>query len=137
MKNSRILVLFCLPLMTTAIHAQSDPFTGSYTGKGFRPGEKYTEKPSYVIDVTIEKTGDYYMVRWFENGNLSYYGLGIHIDNVLSVSYVSVDKSIYGTVSYKDFKKDKGYLVGAWCIAPMDPEAVGNGKNGMEVLWPK
>lgn len=124
-------------LMGTQIFAGDDPWSGSFTGKGFRPGEPYTGKPTYQIEVTIEKYGDYYIVRWYERGQLSYYGLGVHIDQILAVSYVSVDKTIYGTVSYKDFKKEKGYLVGAWCISKMEPDALGSGSNGMEVLWPK
>jgi len=112
-------------------------FSGKFTAKGFRPGEKYTAKPSYVIQCTIEKKGDYYTVRWFENGKLAYYGLGIHIDEILAVSYLSVDNSIYGTVSYKDFRKTEGYLAGAWCIAKTSPDALSNPSNGMEVLWPE
>ncbi len=131
MKNI-LWMFFCV----TTIWAQ-DPFEGDYTAKGFRPGEEYTSTPSYVIRCTIEKHGEYYVVRWYEKGEFAYYGLGIHIDNILSVSYLSIDKSIYGTVSYKDHKKDKGYLVGVWCISQASPDAVGNGSNGMEVLWPK
>lgn len=114
-----------------------DRWSGTYTAKGFRPGESYSAKPSYVIECTIEKQGDYYIVRWFEQGKLAYYGLGVHVDNVLGVSYLSVDGSIYGTVSYKDEMKKNGYLVGAWCISQASPDAQGNGSLGMEVLWPK
>jgi len=114
----------------------SDVFSGSYTAKGFRPGEPYTVEPTYVITCDIAKKGDYYVVRWYEKGQLAYYGLGIHIDHILAVSYLSTDNSIYGTVSYKDYREEKGYLVGAWCIAAAHPDALGNGSNGMEVLWP-
>ncbi len=128
--------LILLLILSVSVWAQ-DPFTGKYTAKGFRPGESYTSEPTYVIKCTIDKQGEYYVVRWYEKGKLEYYGLGIHIDDVLSVSYLSVDNSIYGTVSYKNFKKDKGYIVGAWCISQTNPDALGNGQNGMEVLWPE
>lgn len=136
-----IMMLLTLCLFSLPVFAQkkggADPFSGTYTGKGFRPGESYDAKPSYQLEVQIEKVGDYYQVRWYEHGQQTYYGLGIHVDQVLAVSYLSMDNTIYGTVSYKDFKKEKGYLVGAWCIAPAQPDKLGNGQNGMEVLWPK
>lgn len=139
-----IIVLFLLCVQTVFVYGQqagqsaiSTDFSGTYVAKGFRPGESYTSEPTYVIRCAINKTGDYYQVRWYEKGKLAYYGLGLHVDNVLAVSYLSVDNSIYGTVSYKDMRAEKGYLVGAWCIARTHPDALSNPSNGMEVLWPE
>jgi hypothetical protein len=121
---------------TTKGEASGD-FSGTYIAKGFRPGEEYTAKPSYVIQCVIQKKGDYYMLRWYENNKLAYYGLGLHVNDVLSASYLSVDNSIYGTVSYSDFRSTKGYLAGAWCIAQTHPDALSNLSNGMEILYPE
>ena len=77
------------------------------------------------------------MIRWYEKDKLAYYGLGLHIHDVLSASYLSVDNSIYGTVSYRDFRSTKGYLTGAWCIAQTHPDALSNLSNGLEVLYPE
>ncbi len=128
--------LAAMLLLALSADAQ-DPWSGSYVAKGFRPGESYQSTPSYVIDCTIEKNGDYYTIRWYEQGKLAYYGLGVHVDHVLGVSYLSVDGSVYGTVSYRDEKQKNGYLVGAWCLAKTSPKQQGNGSLGMEVLWPK
>ena len=133
-----VLVLF---LAGTAFSQESQgetttDFSGSYIAKGFRPGEEYTAKPSYTIKCVIQKKGDYYILRWYENNKLAYYGLGLHINDVLSASYLSIDNSIYGTVSYRDFRGTKGYLAGAWCIAQAHPDALSNPSNGMEILYP-
>lgn len=134
--------LCCLLLIASALRGQetqgnaTTDFSGSYIAKGFRPGEEYTATPSYVIQCVIQRNGDYYIVRWYERGQLAYYGLGLHVNDILAVSYLSVDNKIYGTVAYRDFRDTKGYLIGAWCIAQTHPKALSNPSNGIEVLYP-
>lgn len=133
-----VILLFCGVLFAQDRQGEATTdFSGSYIAKGFRPGEEYTATPSYIIRCVIQKKGDYYIIRWYESNKLAYYGLGLHVSNVLSASYLSVDNKIYGTVSYRDFRAEKGYLVGAWCIAQTHPDALSNPSNGMEVLYPE
>ncbi len=135
--------IFFIILFSGAVCAQDGQretvtdFSGTYVAKGFRPGEEYTATPSYVIRCVIQRKGDYYIIRWYNNNKLAYYGMGLHVSDVLSASYLSVDNKIYGTVSYRDFRADKGYLAGAWCIAQAHPDALSSPSNGMEVLYPE
>ena len=60
-----------------------DGFEGNYHVRYFFENGKFSDE----YDLIIEKTGDFYSVSWLTNGKVSARGIGMVVQNALSVGW--------------------------------------------------
>jgi hypothetical protein len=83
-------------------------FSGTYTVSGMNPGVG-----AYKGTLSIVPRGDVYHVEWIV-GNVRYDGIGVALDDTLSVAYTAGDRSWMGIVAYR--QNANGTLDGRWAV---------------------
>jgi hypothetical protein len=102
----RLIIGTVLALVVTVASSLADP-AGTYRVSGTNPGNGTT----YSGTVTVERTGDTFLVRWTIAGSRQI-GVGIGKDDFLAVSYRSGDS--IGIALYRP-DQDGGWK-GIWLI---------------------
>lgn len=95
-------ILFSLPVSGKAA------FSGAYAINGNNPGTG-----AYKGSLTIAARGEVYDVHWVI-GNLQYYGVGVVVNDTLSVAYTDAAKTWIGVMAYK--QRPDGALEGKWTV---------------------
>lgn len=108
MRKSRLVVLGLLVLVISLSLSAKPAFSGSYTINGNNPGVG-----PYKGTLTITARGDVYDVYW-AIGNLQYSGVGLVVNDTLSVAYSSADRSWIGVIAYR--QRADGSLEGKWAV---------------------
>ena len=83
-------------------------FSGTYTVNGNNPGVG-----AYKGTLTIVARGEVYDVHW-AIANVQYAGVGVVVNDTLSVAYSSSDKSWIGVMAYR--QRPDGSLEGRWAV---------------------
>ena len=98
-----LLLVLALPMYGKAA------FSGTYSINGSNPGVG-----PYKGTLTIAARGDVYDVYW-AIGKLQYAGVGVVVNDTLSVAYTDGSKSWIGVIAYR--AKADGSLEGKWAVA--------------------
>ena len=103
------LPLFAILLLIVAFSVQAkSAFTGTYTVKGVNPGVG-----AYSGTLTITARGDVYDVYW-TIANAQYSGVGVVVNDTLSIAYSAADHSWLGVMAYR--KTSDKTLDGHWAV---------------------
>jgi hypothetical protein len=108
MRKSRLVVLALLVLVAVAPLGAKTAFSGTYTINGNNPGVG-----PYSGTLTITASGEVYNVYW-AIGNLQYAGVGLVVNDTLSVAYSAADRSWLGVIAYR--ARPDGSLEGKWAV---------------------
>lgn len=104
-----IFVLFAAALLFAGLSVQAKSgFSGTYSVSGTNPGVG-----AYTGTLTIVPKGDVYDVRW-SIANEKYTGVGIVVNDTLSVAYTGGDRSWMGVAAYR--QRSDGTLDGRWAV---------------------
>lgn len=103
----RLTMALLLVLLAFSLHAKTG-FSGTYTVNGNNPGVG-----PYKGTLTITPRGEVYDVYWSIN-NVAYSGVGIVVNDVLSVGYTGADRSWLGVIAYR--QNASGALEGKWAV---------------------
>ena len=109
--RNRILVLLVVVLLVSLNPVPASAkaaFSGTYAINGMNPGVG-----AYKGTLTIVARGEMYDVHW-AIGNLQYTGIGIVVNDTLSVAYTGADRSWMGVIAYR--QKADGALEGRWAV---------------------
>jgi hypothetical protein len=118
-----ILVLLSVSFLFVAVSLEARPgFGGSYNISGTNPGVG-----AYRGVLTITPRGEVYDVRW-SIANLRYSGVGIVVNDTLSVAYSDHDHTFVGVAAYT---RSGGTLDGRWAVAG------GAAVTGTEIATPR
>ena len=101
-----VLLSVCCLFAAGSAEAQSG-FSGTYAVTGTNPGVG-----AYQGTLTITPRGDVYDVRW-SIGNVKYTGVGIVVNDTLSVAYSDGDRSFIGVAAYR---RRHDSLEGNWAV---------------------
>ncbi|HXA15630.1 MAG TPA: hypothetical protein VN380_01465 [Thermoanaerobaculia bacterium] len=104
---SLVLLSVCFVFAAVGARAQSG-FSGTYAINGTNPGAG-----AYQGTLKITPRGDVYDVRW-SIANLTYTGVGIVVNDTLSVAYTDGNLSFIGVAAYRH--RHGGYLDGQWAV---------------------
>ena len=108
MRKSKLVVLVLLVLaFALPLHAKV-AFSGTYTINGTNPGVG-----PYKGTLTITARGDVYDVYW-AIGKLQYSGVGVVVNDTLSVAYSAGDRTWLGVIAYR--QRADGSLEGKWAV---------------------
>lgn len=103
------LVLLAVCFLFAAIAVEARPgFGGTYNITGTNPGVGV-----YRGVLTITPRGDVYDVRW-SIANLKYFGVGIVVNDTLSVAYNDANHTFFGVAAYA---RSGASLDGRWTVA--------------------
>lgn len=102
-----LLLSVCFLFAAGAAQAQSG-FSGTYSITGTNPGVG-----AYQGTLMITPRGDVYEVRW-SIANMKYTGVGIVVNDTLSVAYTDGNLSFIGVAAYRH--RRGGYLDGQWAV---------------------
>lgn len=103
------LILLAVSFLFVAVSLQARPgFSGSYFVTGTNPGVGV-----YKGELTITPRGEVYDVYWRIAG-LRYTGVGIVVNDTLSVAYSDANHSFIGVASYT---REGGTLNGRWAVS--------------------
>jgi hypothetical protein len=117
------LVLLSVCFLFAAVSLEARPgFGGTYNVIGTNPGVG-----AYRGVLTITPRGEVYDVRW-TIAKLSYYGVGIVVNDTLSVAYTDSNHTFFGIASYA---RSGGSLDGRWAVAG------GPAVTGTEIATPR
>jgi len=108
MRKSRLVVLVLLVLVFALSSYAKAAWTGTYSINGSNPGVG-----PYKGTLTITARGDVYDVYW-AIGNLQYSGVGVVVNDTLSVAYSDAGKSWIGVIGYR--QRADGSLEGKWAV---------------------
>ena len=108
MTRMKYSVLALLLLVLALPAAAKSAFSGSYAVNGVNPGVG-----AYSGTLTITARGEVYDVYW-TIANAQYSGIGIVVNDTLSVGYSAADHSWLGVIAYR--KKADGSLEGHWAV---------------------
>ncbi len=108
MRKSSLVILGLLVLVISLSLSAKPAFSGSYTINGNNPGVG-----PYKGTLTITARGDVYDVSW-AIGNLQYSGVGLVVNDTLSVAYSAADRSWIGVIAYR--QRADGSLEGKWAV---------------------
>jgi hypothetical protein len=103
---SLVLLSVCFVFAAVGARAQSG-FSGTYEINGTNPGAG-----AYQGTLKITPRGDVYDVRW-SIANLTYTGVGIVVNDTLSVVYTDGNLSFIGVAAYRH---RHGGLDGQWAV---------------------
>jgi hypothetical protein len=103
-----VLLSVCFLFAAGAAQAQSGGFSGTYEVTGTNPGAG-----DYQGTLKITPHGDVYDVHW-SIANLKYTGVGIVVNDTLSVAYTDGNLSFIGVAAYRH--RHGGYLDGQWAV---------------------
>ena len=92
-RTTLVLLSVCFLFAAGAAEAQSG-FSGTYAVNGTNPGVGV-----YSGTLTITPRGEVYDVRW-SIANVKYTGVGIVVNDTLSVAYTDSDRSFIGVAAY-------------------------------------
>lgn len=101
-----VLLSVCFLFAAGSAEAQSG-FSGTYAITGNNPGVGV-----YSGVLTITPHGDLYDVRW-AIANLRYSGVGVVVNDTLSVAYSDADHSFIGVAAYR---RRHDSLDGRWAV---------------------
>ncbi len=119
-----VFVLFTVAVLLGGLPVQARPgFSGTYSVTGTNPGVG-----EYTGTLTITPRGDVYDVKWWI-GKEQYTGVGIVVNDTLSVAYSGGDRSWLGIAAYR--QRSDGSLDGRWAVQG------GQGVRGRENATPK
>ena len=104
----RLVAVGLLILAVALPSSAKTAFSGSYTVNGSNPGVG-----PYKGTLTITARGDVYDVSW-AIGNLQYSGVGLVVNDTLSVAYSGGDRSWLAVIAYK--QRADGSLEGKWAV---------------------
>lgn len=103
------IVLFAIALLCAGFSMQArSGWSGTYFVNGTNPGVG-----AYTGRLTIEPRGDVYDVSW-TIAKEHYTGVGIVVNDTLSVAYTGGDRSWFGVASYR--QRADGTLDGRWAV---------------------
>jgi hypothetical protein len=103
------LTLLALLLLAVSIEVEGKTgFSGTYTINGLNPGVG-----AYNGTLTIKPHGQVYDVAW-SIANAHYSGVGIVVNDTLSVAYTAADRSWLGVMAYR--QRADGSLEGRWAV---------------------
>jgi hypothetical protein len=108
MKRNAAAALTVLLLLASLPVQAKTAFSGTYNINGMNPGVG-----AYKGTLTITARGDVYDVYW-AIGNLHYTGVGVVVNDTLSVAYSAADKSWLGVIAYR--ARSDGSLEGKWAV---------------------
>jgi hypothetical protein len=110
-------------LLFAALSVEARPgFSGTYNITGTNPGAG-----AYRGVLTITPRGDVYDVRW-SIASLKYFGVGIVVNDTLSVAYTDSNHTFFGVASCQ---RSGGSLDGRWAVAG------GPAVTGTEIATPR
>jgi len=103
------LVLLAVSILFVSASLEAKPgWSGTYFVNGSNPGVGV-----YKGTLNITPRGEVYDVRWSIAG-LRYTGVGIVVNDTLSVAYTDANHSFIGVASYT---REGGTLYGHWAVA--------------------
>jgi hypothetical protein len=102
------LALFTVLVLVSSPVQARPAFSGSYTITGVNPGVG-----AYSGTLTITARGDVYDVYW-TIANTHYSGVGVVVNDTLSVAYGATDHSWLGVMAYRTLPN--GRLEGKWAV---------------------
>ena len=103
------IALFTVALLCAGFSMQArSGWSGTYSVTGTNPGAG-----AYTGKLTIAPRGDVYDVSWWI-GKEHYTGVGIVVNDTLSVAYTGGDHSWFGVASY--IQRSDGSLDGRWAV---------------------
>jgi hypothetical protein len=103
------IVLFAAALLYAGLSMQGRTgFSGTYSINGTNPGVG-----AYTGTLRIVPRGDVYDVSW-SIAKEHYTGVGIVVNDTLSVAYTGSDHSWFGVASYR--QRSDGTLDGRWAV---------------------
>ena len=102
-----LVVLGLLLVASLPLHAKTS-FSGTYAVSGINPGVG-----PYSGTLTVVARGEVYDVMWVI-GNVQYSGIGVVVNDVLSVAYIAADRSWMGVIVYR--QRLDGSLEGKWAV---------------------
>ena len=109
MRKSRLVALGLLILVAVSLPlGAKTAFSGTYSINGNNPGVG-----PYKGTLTITARGEVYDVYW-AIGNLQYSGVGLVVNDTLSVAYSGADRSWLGVIAYR--ARPDGSLEGRWAV---------------------
>ena len=108
MRKSILVLLFILVVLMSLPASGKAAFSGTYAINGMNPGVG-----AYKGTLTIVARGDVYDVHW-AIGNLQYTGIGIMVNDTLSVAYSGGDRSWLAVIAYR--QRADGALEGRWAV---------------------
>ena len=104
-----VIVFFAAALLFAGLSMQGKTgFSGTYSVNGTNPGVG-----AYTGKLTITPRGDVYDVSWWI-AKEHYTGVGIVVNDTLSVSYTGGDRSWIGVAAYR--QRSDGTLDGRWAV---------------------
>lgn len=107
MRRTTLVLLAVSILFVSASLEAKGSFGGSYSITGTNPGVGV-----YKGQLTISPRGEVYDVHWSIAG-LRYSGIGIVVNDTLSVAYSDSNHSFIGVASYT---REGGTLYGRWAV---------------------
>lgn len=102
-----VLLSFCFLFAAFSAQARAG-FGGTYNVTGTNPGVG-----GYRGVLTITPRGEVYDVRW-TIANLKYFGVGVVVNDTLSVAYSDANHTFFGVAAYVH---SGGSLDGRWTVA--------------------
>src|SRR5213082_961388 len=103
------IVFLVVVLLGASLSMQARPgWSGTYSVNGTNPGVG-----AYTGRLTITPRGDVYDVSWWI-AKEHYTGVGIVVNDTLSVAYTGGDHSWFGVASYR--QRSDGSLDGRWAV---------------------
>jgi hypothetical protein len=104
-----VIVLFAATVLFAGLSMQGKTgFSGTYSVSGTNPGVG-----AYKGTLTITPRGDVYDVHWWI-AKEQYTGVGIVVNDTLSVAYTGGDRSWIGVAAYR--QRADGSLDGRWAV---------------------
>jgi len=104
-----VIAFFAVALLFAGLSMQGKTgFSGTYSVNGTNPGVG-----AYTGKLTITPRGDVYDVSWWI-AKQHYTGVGIVVNDTLSVSYTGGDRSWLGIAAYR--QRADGSLDGRWAV---------------------
>jgi len=107
MRKTALSFLAILILVSSPVQART-AFSGTYGITGVNPGVG-----AYSGTLTITARGDVYDVYW-SIANTHYSGVGVVVNDTLSVAYSAPDHSWLGVMAYRSLPN--GRLEGKWAV---------------------
>ena len=108
MRKSNLVVLVLLVIAVSLPLQAKVAFSGTYSINGSNPGVG-----PYKGTLTITARGDVYDVYW-AIGKLQYSGVGVVVNDTLSVAYSDASRGWIGVIAYR--QRADGSLEGKWAV---------------------
>lgn len=108
MRKSNLVALVLLVIAVSLPLQAKVAFSGTYSINGSNPGVG-----PYKGTLTITARGDVYDVYW-AIGKLQYSGVGVVVNDTLSVAYSDASRGWIGVIAYR--QRADGSLEGKWAV---------------------